>query len=91
MSGPVGAYAVTADGLIAAGPRVYYGTHVDAGAAAQVEIRDGGAAGKLLWSSRLAAAGTDDHKDVPKEGIATKDGIWVEVVSGTPTVTVYAA
>lgn len=87
MIGPVGYAVRTTDGLASAFT-VLHGFHVDAGAAAVVEIRDGSAAGAILATSRLGAAG-DDGPFFFERGIATQGGVWVEVVSGTPTVTVY--
>lgn len=86
MSGPVAAEVKTADGLTSFG--VFHGFHVDAGAAAEVQIRDGSASGTILATSRLGAAG-DDGPFFFERGVATAGGVFVEIVSGTPTVTVY--
>jgi hypothetical protein len=62
------------------------------GATAVVEIRDGAATGKILWSSRTGTSNAA-VADSPywERGLATKDGIYVNIVSGTPTVEVYAS
>ncbi len=83
----------TTDGLVAVegiNPTTYHGAHVDAGAAAEVQIRDGSATGTILWTLRLTAAGNGDDQ-FRERGIGCAGGIWVEVVSGTPTVTVYCS
>jgi hypothetical protein len=87
MQAPVGVLNRTTDGLVGSF-RTLYGFHVDAAAAAEVQIRDGSATGTLIASSRLGAAG-DDGPFWFDRGIATAGGIWVEVVSGAPTVAVY--
>lgn len=83
----------TTDGLAqieGISPGTYHGAHVDAGAVAEVQIRDGSATGRILWSARLGAAGTADD-EFKERGIGTAGGVWVEIVSGTPTVTVYVS
>ena len=88
MGGPVEAIEKTADGL-AGSLKVFHGFHVDAGAAAEIQIRDGSAAGKLLASSRLGAAG-DDGPHFFERGITTANGIWVEFVGASGgSVTIY--
>lgn len=84
----------TTDGLVQIDSQTlgtFHGAQMTAAAAAVAEIRDGGATGDLLFTLRLAAAGEDETPFFSERGIATKGGIWVEVVSGTPTVTVYAS
>ena len=94
MRGPAHPVVRTTDGLAqidGVTPRILRGFHVDAGAAAEVQIRDGAVGGALIASSRLGAAGDDGPFWFGDAGIATANGIWVEVVSGTPTVTVYVS
>ncbi len=86
MSAPVGSEVRTTSGLTSY--RTFHGFHVDAGAAAVVELRDGSAAGALLATTRLAGAGKDGPYFIER-GIATANGVYVQIVSGTPTVTVY--
>ena len=87
MPGPVDAVERTSDGL-AGSFRQFCGFHVDSAVAAVVEFRDGSALGKLLATSRLAGAGDDGPFFFPR-AITTAGGVWVEIVSGTPTVIVY--
>jgi len=86
---PVGVVSRTTDGLATDNGRTlncYHGFSVDAGAAAEAQIRDGSVSGTILGSSRLAGAG----KDGPfNHGGVAVIGVWIEVVSGTPTVSVY--
>lgn len=90
---PVAAFNLTADGLVNAGePKRFHGFQITAAAAAEVEIRDGSVTGTILAKARLAAAGEQPPTPLFIErGVQTAGGIWVEVVSGTPTVVVYAA
>jgi hypothetical protein len=91
--GPTTPVVRTTDGLAQVDgttPKIFHGGNVDAGAAAVVEIRDGAVGGALLDTVRLAAAGVGDFH-FSERGIATANGIWVEVVSGTPTVTVFVS
>ena len=91
--GPVTPVVRTTDGLAQVEgitPRHYHGANVDAAAAAVVEIRDGSATGKILDTLRLGAAG-ETGTPFSERGIATANGVWIEVVSGTPTVTVYVS
>ena len=88
---PVSPVVRTTDGLATSDGRnliCYHGSHVDAGAAAVVEIREGSVSGTILNTHRLGAAG-EDGEGISAQGVAVALGIWVEVVSGTPTVTVY--
>lgn len=87
MQGPVGCETRTTDGL-AGTFTVLHGFSVDAAAAAVVEIRDGSASGKILATGRVSASALPDRAFFER-GIATAGGIWVEIVSGTPTVSVY--
>jgi hypothetical protein len=91
--GPVSPVVRTTDGLAqieGITPRHYHGGHMDAAAAAVVEIRDGSAAGAVIDTLRLGAAGETDGES-SERGVVTANGVWVEVVSGTPTVTVYVS
>lgn len=89
MPGPADAVVRTTSGL-ASGLSTFHGFHVDAGAAAQVEIRDGSAGGKILATCRLGAAG-EKGPFFFERGIATAGGIFVQIVSGTPSVTVFGS
>ncbi|MEX2439681.1 MAG: hypothetical protein WD739_07350 [Actinomycetota bacterium] len=95
MGGPVLPISRTSDGLAQNDgytPRTFHGGVVKAGAACEVEIRDGSVAGTVLSSARLGAAGEIVLPLGPSErGVATANGVWVEVVSGTPTVTVFVS
>lgn len=66
----------------------YHGFHLEAAGACEVRIRDGSATGAVLGGLTLAAAGRGGPGPLPA-GVATANGIWVEVVSGTPSVTVF--
>lgn len=92
--GPALPIARTTDGLAQFDghtPRTLHGFHVDAGAAAEVQIRDGSAGGTIIATSRLGAAGDDGPFWFGDRGITVANGVWIEVVSGTPTVTVYVS
>ncbi|MGQ0670216.1 MAG: hypothetical protein ACT4PO_11185 [Actinomycetota bacterium] len=78
--------SVTADGLT--GFRLWAGYSMEAAAAAKVQFRDGALAGKLLGSVELTAAGSIAPVVFPYP-IATAAKLWVEVVTGAPTVAVY--
>lgn len=91
--GPVNPVVRTTDGLAqieGITPRHYHGANMDAGAAAVVEIRDGSVTGTILDTLRLGAAG-ETSSPFAERGITTANGVWIEVVSGTPTVTVYVS
>lgn len=91
--GPTTPVVRTTDGLAQVDgttPKIFHGGNVDAVAAAEVQIRDGAVGGALLATSRLGAAGQDEWP-FSERGIATANGIWIEVVSGTPTVTVFVS
>jgi hypothetical protein len=93
MRGPTTPVVRTTDGLVTVEgytPKNFHGASMDAGAAAQVEIRDGAVTGQIIATLRLGGAGVDETPSFEK-GVATANGIWVEIVSGTPTVTVYAS
>lgn len=90
--GPVAHTQRTTDGLAAkdgVNLRTLFGFHVDADGPAEVQIRDGSATGDIIATSRLATAADDGPFWFGPQGIATAGGIWVEIVSGSPTVTVY--
>jgi hypothetical protein len=86
VSAPVGSEVRTTSGLTSY--RTFHGYHVDASAAAVVEIRDGSAGGAVIATTRLAGAGKDGPYFIER-GIATAGLVYVQIVSGTPTVTVY--
>ena len=93
MRGPNAPITRTTSGLCTVEgytPRNYHGAHLDATTAAVVEIRDGGASGQILDTLRVGAAG-EDSTPTYENGVATAGGIYVNVVSGTVTVTVYAS
>jgi hypothetical protein len=93
MAGPTTPVVRTTDGLVTVEgytPKNFHGAQINAAAAAVVEIRDGSAAGQIIATLRLGAAGEDETPSY-ESGIATANGIWVEVVSGTPSVTVYVS
>lgn len=88
MGGPVGAEVRTSDGLIP-NFRTFHGFSVDATVAGVVEFRDGSATGKVLAVVRIGGASGGYDVRFFERGIATAGGIWVQIVSGTHTVTVY--
>lgn len=60
---------------------------MDATAAADIELRDGGASGPVVGKIRLAAAGT---KGLVFGGdLVTAGDLYVKVTTGTPSVYVY--
>ncbi|HXF71609.1 MAG TPA: hypothetical protein VNO79_03250 [Actinomycetota bacterium] len=90
---PVACVNRTASGLVSldgSTPRRFHGAGLTAGAAAVVEIRDGGATGTILWAGRVGAAGEIDSP-FSDRGIATANGVYVNIVSGTPTVWIYVS
>ncbi len=89
--GPVEAVVRTTSGLAdveGITPRHYHGANVDASAAAVVNIRDGSSTGKILDTLR-AATGAETGTPFSERGITTAGGVFVQILSGTATVTVY--
>ena len=79
---------VTVSGVIT-GCKRFSAVLVDAASSAVVNVRDGDGAGAILATVRLGAAGSQSV--VFGGEIVTKTGVYVEIVSGTPTVVVYKA
>lgn len=78
--------SVAASGLT--GFRLWGGYSMEAAAAAKVRFRDGTATGKILGTIELTAAGSIAPQVFP-DPISTAGKVFVEVVTGAPTVAVY--
>jgi len=92
MRGPAVPVTRTTSGLCqveGTTPKIAVGAYMQAGAAAEVVLHDGTVGGTVVGGLSLAAAGKTPMGFFGAMGFVTGAGVYVEIVSGTPTVVVY--
>ena len=77
----------TTDGLVSNGGR-FWGFSVVGTAGDSVLFNDGSATGSILGGCKLTAEKTSETVFFA-QGVSAPAGVWVEVVSGTPTIVIY--